>query len=353
MDAIEDRANVFETVPWGLRWLAVATFFTALLLIAVGASVTSTGSGDAVPDWPLSYGSLTPPMIGGIRYEHSHRLVAGLTALLIALTAIFTWKKTRSRRLRLISTAALVLVLIQALLGGLRVLVVSTDAVQDVALKVTGARYVETVRVLIATLHAYLAESVVALVLIFLYLTVAGRRTPLYRPVPSAFRPAALVLFALLSIQLLLGALVRQTGSGLIIPDFPLAFGRLIPPFSRFHSPSAVAFWEDPLFRVAAHFGHRVVGFSLFVVLLALQWRWRKHPEVGVHLTALLLLTIVQIFLGGWIILSSRSLASTIVHVVNGTLIFSSSGLLLYRSFLSGAAAPEPASEPAKPAVTT
>ncbi|RMG69092.1 MAG: hypothetical protein D6715_00600 [Calditrichaeota bacterium] len=351
MSQIDLKARGSGTIPGWLRWLAVATFVVAIALIAVGASVTSTGSGDAVPDWPLSYGSLTPPMIGGIRYEHSHRLVAGLTALLIGLTTLFTWLKTTSRKLRLVSSAALVLVLIQAVLGGLRVLVISTESVQDAALSVTGAHYVETVRVLIATFHAYLAESVVALVLIFLYLTMARADRALFRPVPAAFRPAAMLLFVLLSIQLVLGALVRHTGAGLVIPDFPLAFGRFIPPFSRFQSPSAVAFWDNPLFRVAAHFSHRVVGFSIFLVLIGLRVRWRSQPEVSRHLSLLLALTAVQIGLGGWIILSGRSLASTILHVVNGTLIFSGGVLLLYRSFWSGETGVEPAAHGEEAAV--
>ena len=77
----------------GLNLFAISTAIMGVILIVAGAAVTSTGSGDSVPDWPLSYGSLTPPIIGGILYEHSHRLIAGFTALMIAVLTFWTWKK--------------------------------------------------------------------------------------------------------------------------------------------------------------------------------------------------------------------------------------------------------------------
>ncbi|HVD76581.1 MAG TPA: COX15/CtaA family protein, partial [Vicinamibacteria bacterium] len=60
----------------GRHLFAVATAAATLVLIFVGGLVTSTGSGLSVPDWPLSYGMLMPPMVGGVFYEHSHRMVA-------------------------------------------------------------------------------------------------------------------------------------------------------------------------------------------------------------------------------------------------------------------------------------
>src|SRR5712692_11527245 len=81
------------------RFAFVLSVCTFLLLIA-GALVTSNQAALSVPDWPLSYGSLTPPMVGGIRYEHSHRLIAaGLGFLTIAL-AILIWAKDNRRWLR-------------------------------------------------------------------------------------------------------------------------------------------------------------------------------------------------------------------------------------------------------------
>ncbi|PYU32266.1 MAG: cytochrome oxidase biogenesis protein CtaA, partial [Acidobacteria bacterium] len=54
----------------GLHRFALFTAGCTLLLLVAGALVTSNDAGLSVPDWPLSYGSLTPPMVGGIRYEH-------------------------------------------------------------------------------------------------------------------------------------------------------------------------------------------------------------------------------------------------------------------------------------------
>ena len=78
--------------PW-LHRFAILTACVAVFLIVAGATVTSTASGDAVPDWPLSYGTLNPPMIGGILWEHSHRLIAGLTGILIGILAIWLWRR--------------------------------------------------------------------------------------------------------------------------------------------------------------------------------------------------------------------------------------------------------------------
>lgn len=98
--------------------VAVATF---VLLIA-GALVTSNDAGLAVPDWPLSYGSLFPPMHGGIVYEHGHRMIAGLVGLLTMGLAVVFWKWERRLWVRGLAVAAFGLIVIQAVLGGITVL---------------------------------------------------------------------------------------------------------------------------------------------------------------------------------------------------------------------------------------
>jgi cytochrome c oxidase assembly protein subunit 15 len=79
--------------------------WTVLLLIA-GALVTSNDAALSVPDWPLSYGTFTPPMVGGIRFEHSHRLIAGALGLLSIALAVLVWKKDERRWLRWFSVIA-------------------------------------------------------------------------------------------------------------------------------------------------------------------------------------------------------------------------------------------------------
>src|SRR2546428_10913155 len=66
---------------------AVFTAVCTFLLLIAGALVTSNDAGLSVPDWPLSYGSLTPPMVGGIFYEHGHRMIASFVGLLSIVLA--------------------------------------------------------------------------------------------------------------------------------------------------------------------------------------------------------------------------------------------------------------------------
>ena len=106
----------------GLHRFAVFTAFCTFLLLVAGALVTSNDAGLSVPDWPLSYGSLTPPMVGGILYEHTHRLIAGFVLILSVVLAIWQWRRESRRWLRRLGLVALGAVLGQAVLGGLTVL---------------------------------------------------------------------------------------------------------------------------------------------------------------------------------------------------------------------------------------
>ncbi len=98
--------------------LALATW----LLIIAGASVTSTGSGLAVPDWPLSYGQWFPRMAGGVLFEHGHRLIAGTVAGLTIVFAFCLWRFERRGWVLRLGYFSVLVVLLQALLGGLTVL---------------------------------------------------------------------------------------------------------------------------------------------------------------------------------------------------------------------------------------
>ena len=89
--------------------------------------VTSTGSGLSVPDWPTTYGSnmFTFPLskwVGGIRYEHSHRLIASAVGFLTIILAGWTWRVEPRRWVRWLAVACLGAVVLQGLLGGLTVL---------------------------------------------------------------------------------------------------------------------------------------------------------------------------------------------------------------------------------------
>jgi cytochrome c oxidase assembly protein subunit 15 len=101
---------------------AIATSACTVLLLMAGALVTSNDAADSVPDWPLAYGKIIPPLIGGIRYEFAHRVVAGLVSILTLVLVIWLSRVDTRRWARRLGWTALGLVIAQALLGALRVL---------------------------------------------------------------------------------------------------------------------------------------------------------------------------------------------------------------------------------------
>jgi len=81
----------------GIHRFAVLTSAATLALIFVGGLVTSTGSGLAVPDWPLSYGQVFPPMVGGVFYEHGHRMVAATVGFMMTVLAVWIFLREKRR----------------------------------------------------------------------------------------------------------------------------------------------------------------------------------------------------------------------------------------------------------------
>jgi cytochrome c oxidase assembly protein subunit 15 len=102
----------------GVHRYAVFVFCWTILLLIAGALVTSNDAALAVPDWPTSYGTFTPPMYGGIFYEHSHRLIAGALGILLIIEAGVIWRYEERRWLRWFALAAVGGVVAQAILGG-------------------------------------------------------------------------------------------------------------------------------------------------------------------------------------------------------------------------------------------
>src|SRR2546421_2418341 len=103
------------------RYALFVVVCTFVLLIA-GALVTSNEAALSVPDWPLSYGTITPPMVGGVRYEHTHRVIAAIVGLLTIGLAAALWLKDSRPRVRYLGLAAVGTVIAQGVLGGLTVL---------------------------------------------------------------------------------------------------------------------------------------------------------------------------------------------------------------------------------------
>ena len=102
----------------GVHRFAVFVFCWTVLLLVAGALVTSHEAALSVPDWPTSYGGFTPPMVGGIVYEHSHRLIAGVLGILLIVEAAVIWRKESRKWLRWFALAAVGGVVAQAILGG-------------------------------------------------------------------------------------------------------------------------------------------------------------------------------------------------------------------------------------------
>src|SRR5450631_2251048 len=120
MGAVSERR---QTVRMRLRlhWLALATAAATLALMGIGSLVHSTGSSLACPDWPLCHGQVFPAMTGGVEFEHTHRLVGAAVATMTAVLLVLTLRdRTRRGRAWVVTAAALVLV--QAILGGLTVI---------------------------------------------------------------------------------------------------------------------------------------------------------------------------------------------------------------------------------------
>lgn len=91
-------------------------------LLTAGALVTSNDAGLSIPDWPLAYGSMIPPFVGGIRYEFTHRVIAGIVATLTIVLAAWLWRTESRRWVRAFGWVAVATVLAQAVLGGLTVI---------------------------------------------------------------------------------------------------------------------------------------------------------------------------------------------------------------------------------------
>ncbi len=273
-----------------LSWFTRFTALNTLFLIFAGGMVTSTESGLAVPDWPLSYGMLMPPMVGGIFYEHGHRMVATWVGFLVVLQTLWIWFVEEREWLRWLAVASLGMVITQGLLGGLTVIYLLPPAV--------------------SVSHACLAQAFYSVTIVLAYLTTPGTDEALTEESlvsPKAWIPPCVVAAAIY-IQLILGATMRHLGAGLAIRDFPLAMGQIIPPMQS----------KEIFF----HFAHRV---GALVVTALVIWGTTRIQKLGPSATAArrlslfaCLIVLVQFSLGAAVVLMEKPPTLTSLHVVNG-----------------------------------
>jgi heme a synthase len=366
-------------------WLKRYAVFTACMtfvLVWMGGLVTSKGYGLAVPDWPNTYGYnmfFFPPSkwIGGILFEHSHRLVAsavgfltmilalwlfgrksrpvlrwsgvlfivaGLCACLKfpahdkenislsilglgALAASFVWPTSEPspKWLRVMGMSAFVAVVVQGVLGGLRV--TQMDA-------------------RIGIFHATLAQLfLVLLSAIALSQTGFWRRLPVQSETDRGrFRLFFVATTCLVFGQLLLGATMRHQHAGLSIPDFPTAYGKIWPDTSpaavlRYNQERTEAVDYNPItaFQIELQMLHRLMAVAILIATGLGAWRaghylGRNHPLARLAFVWFGLV-LAQVFLGAATIWTGKTADIATAHLACGALCLVTGGLTSILSF--------------------
>jgi cytochrome c oxidase assembly protein subunit 15 len=307
-----------------------------VLLIFFGGQVKSTESGLSVPDWPNTYGHFMfsfpwEKMVGGIFWEHSHRMIASVAGLLTVLQTIWIYRVDKRRWVGNLAAVTTLSVAVQGVLGGLTV------------------HYL--LPVWLSSSHGMLGQIYLCLsVCLALVLSPRWEDNPVTIPDFSSgpLRRLTLATTAVIFLQLIIGALMRHSDAGLAIPDFPTMFGSWVPPLSEERLAAAnhalrdfgiltrrglreVTFWE-----MASHLLHR---FWALVVTFMVIWTARKayklHPVLPeLRRPALLLVALltVQVTLGILTILTEKQFTITSLHVVNGALTLATSLVLTVRA---------------------
>jgi len=294
--------------------LALTTAVATYLLILLGGLVHGTGSSLACPDWPTCYGTMLPKMEGGVAVEHSHRLAAGLVTILtlVQATVIQSSRTPRYRPLRRVAWLAVALVIVQALLGGITVML--------------------RLPTLVSTLHT--ATSLLFFMTV-LYLAIRTRRGGMpagMRTVasgtatPGAHDPPAvsmaLVAAVVTYFQMVLGGLVRHSGAALACLDVPLCRGSLWPGNAH---PTVLV---QALHRLGAIAVAVAIATSAVMNTRASRGQpWRRALALAAPV-----LVCVQIWLGLHAVTSFLDLATVESHLAVATLLLASQlGLALWR----------------------
>jgi cytochrome c oxidase assembly protein subunit 15 len=289
------------------RFSKVVVAATILLLLA-GSLVTSTGSGLSVPDWPTTYGwnmFTFPPSkwVGGIFYEHGHRLIASTVGFLTILLAAWLWFAEPRRWVKWLGVAALGSVILQGVLGGLTVLFFLPTTISSAHAGLAEIFFCMTVTIALCTSRSWLAETA---------------------PVDDAMlRRVATWTTVVVYAQIIVGAVMRHSDAGLAIPDFPWMFGHVVPDH-----------W-DP--KIAIHFAHRVGALIVVLSVAATSghiWYHHRHrPELTRPATLILLLVAVQVTLGALTVLTRRDIWINSIHLVCGALVLATSIVITLRSW--------------------
>lgn len=347
--------------PWLHRY-AIALVLATFVLVASGGNVTSRDAGLSVPDGFTVYGHFLwafpiEQWVGNIFHEHVHRLKGSIVGLMCIGMTIALWRAGHGRRwLRMTGLLLLLLVLIQGAMGGLRVEFVN---------------HFPTLATPFAVLHGVLGQLFLCLTVLIAAVTSAywvragredreeasslGAEGSTY--VPRSARRLCMVMLAAMVIQLVLGAAMRHTQSGLAIPDFPASYGRLLPPMS----PKALeaALNDIPydevtgsynIGQVHLHFGHRLWAVAVIAAVVAMLGRLGKavgdEPLLRGPAIAMILMLITQVLLGALVIWTRRIPDVATAHQALGAALLATSALLTIRVFLLTRVSQAPAGIP-------
>jgi heme a synthase len=332
------RASYAADSPRRL-WLHRYAIFVAVFivtLIFIGGQVKSTESGLSVPDWPNTYDHFMfsfpwEKMVGGIFWEHLHRMVASVAGLLTFVLTAWTIRVEPRRWVRNVAIAATVAVLLQGLLGGLTVLYY--------------------LPLWISASHGTLAQIYLCLVTTIVVAT--SRRwsdgPAIYREPEGgrSIRTVVMATTAVVFLQLVIGALMRHSEAGLAIPDFPTMFGSWIPPLSDERLAAAnKELWsmgllwdrgisEITLPQMLAHLLHRAWAAVVTGMIIWTAIRIYRLPgslsRLRGYARGLVALVTLQVALGILTILTEKQFTITSLHVVTGAVTLATSLALTLR----------------------
>ena len=308
---------------------AMATFF----LIVVGGLVTSKGAGMSVPDWPTTYGYnmfLFPysKWVGGIFWEHSHRLLASVVGLITLILAAVTFWKERRSWVKWLAVAAVLGVITQGVLGGLRVTLYKDQ---------------------IGIFHAALAQSFFGLLLVITAVTGKGFLSGAWFADKAAASLRWLVLAGLLLTYFQLGvaATIRHQHAPLAIRDFPTAYGTLIPDTSdaslarinEVRSKDAIA--PVSATQIYLQLIHRAGAVVLLLIVIATAMMTMARTPLGHWMRSWSLLWVgailLQILLGAITIWSNKAADVATSHMALGALLTAFGILFTFRLFCAAA----------------
>src|SRR5690349_16557563 len=283
------------------KWLhpfAIVTATCTFVLLIVGGLVHGTGSSLACPDWPLCHGQFLPRMENGVLYEHSHRLVAGTVAVLTWVLGAWIFIDKRHHALRPLAAAAPLMVVAQAVLGGLTVIYKLPKPI-TLSHLVLSMSFFSVLHVIAVRTRPGAAEA-------------EAKEAALPRNRWDLRASVGLVCLAILG-QIFLGGMVRHSMAGLACTTFPDCFGAYWPPDSE----SAYGERLHMLHRYGA-----VVLAILVFVHAALVRRRVAAGHVASRLAAVApIVVLVQGTLGVLSVTSLLQLHTVTTHLAVGALL--------------------------------